>query len=132
MKNNTICNMLAVWKYWRSVGTASTLTSRPAKQRMSLKPKSQTELEYDVAVPVIQHNHMFMESNWFIVNETFNCLYTKYLFENPDSPVSYGTYLKLKPFYVRKVTTKDVEMCCCKKHFHARWVVSTLLQLCKQ
>ena len=59
MKNDTICNMLAVWKYWRSVGTASTLTSRPAKQRMSLKPKSQTELEYDVAVPVIQHNHMF-------------------------------------------------------------------------
>ena len=33
---------LAVWKYWHSLVAASTLTSRPAKERMSLKPKIQT------------------------------------------------------------------------------------------
>ena len=110
---------LAVWKYWHSVGTTSTLTSRPSKQRMSLKPKIQTGLEY-IVVPVIQHNRMFMESNWYIINETFKCLYMKYSSENPDSPVPYGTFLKLKSFYVRSVSTKDVEMCCRKKHQHAR------------
>ena len=75
---------------------------------------------------------MFMESIWHIVNETFKRLYLKYLSEKPDSPVSYGTFLKLKPFYVRSVTTKYVEICCCKKHLHVRWGVSALLQLCKQ
>ena len=67
----------------------------------------------------------------YIVNETFKCLCMKYLSENPDSPISYGTYLKLRPFSVRIVTAKDVETFCCKKHLHARWAVSTL-QLCKQ
>ena len=83
---------LPVWKYWHSAGTASTLTCRRTKQRMSLKPKIQTGLEfYDIAVPVIQHNPMFMEGNWYIVNETFKCLYMKYSSENSDSPVSYRT-----------------------------------------
>ena len=99
---------------------------------MSLKPKIQTGLEYHIVVLVIQHNRMFMESNWYIINETFKCLHMKYSSENPDSPVPYGIFLKLKPFYVRSVSTKDVEMCCCKKHQHARWPVSALLQLCKQ
>ena len=36
---------LVVWKYWHSVGTASALTLRPAKQRMSLKLKTQMGLE---------------------------------------------------------------------------------------
>ena len=114
---------LAVWKYWHSLVAASTLTSRPAKERMSFKPKIQTGFNVIVC---------FMESIWHIVNETFKCLYMKYSSEKPDSPVSYGTFLKLKPFYVRSVTTKYVEICCCKKHLHARWGVSALLQLCKQ
>ena len=64
-------------------------------------------------------------------NEILKCLYAKYSSENPDSPISYGFFLK-KAFYVRTVTTKDVEIYYCKKHLHARWAVSTLLQLCKQ
>ena len=47
--------------------------------------------------------------------------------ETPDSPVSYGTFLKLKPFYVRSVTLpQNVEMHYCKKHLHAqshKWVI---------
>ena len=64
-------------------------------------------------------------------NEIFKCLYAKYSSENPDSPLSYGFFLK-QAFYVRNVTTKDVEIYYCKKHLHARWAVSALLQLCKQ
>ena len=79
---------------------------------MSVKPKIQTALEYrDVAVPVIQRNCRFMESNWYIVKEIFKYLYRKYSSENFDSPVFYGTFLKLKLFYVSRVTAKDVDMC---------------------
>jgi len=125
---------LAVWKYKvYKVCMASTLTSRPAKQRLSLKPKIQIGLDYhDVAVPIIQRNRMFIESNWYIATEPYKALYSKYISENPDFKVSYGTFLALKPFYMRSVTTKDVEMCCCKKHLHARWAVHALVQLCKQ
>ena len=42
---------------------------------------------------------------------------------NPNHLVSWGTFFASKPFY---------EMCCCKLHLHARWVVSALLTTCKQ
>ena len=64
-------------------------------------------------------------------NEIFKWLCAMYSSENPDSPLSYGFFLK-QAFYVRSVTTKDVEIYCCKKHLHSRWTVSALLQLCKQ
>ena len=37
-----------------------------------------------------------------------------------ESPVSLGTFMALKPFYIRSATVNDFEMCCCKKHLHAR------------
>ena len=40
-----------------------------------------------------------------------------------------GLFLNLRPFYVRSVSSKDIEMCCCKLHLHARWVVSALMKL---
>ena len=43
-------------------------------------------------------------------------------------PVSLGTLLALKLFYVRSATTKDIEMCCCKKHLHAYWSIQALIQ----
>ena len=42
-----------------------------------------------------------------------------------------GTFVALKPFYVRQSSAKDIEMCCCKLHFHARWSIDALLECCK-
>ena len=53
-----------------------------------------------------------------------------YIQQNPDHYVSWGTFNTLKPFYVRTATSKDVEMCCCKLHLHARWSVKALVSCC--
>ena len=38
----------------------------------------------------------------------------------------------LKPFYIRHVTQKDLEMCVCKHHLHARWAVDALVTNARQ
>ena len=43
--------------------------------------------------------------------------------------VSYGTFLKLKPFYIHGATAKDIELCCCKAHIEARNFVAALMLL---
>ena len=62
------------------------------------------------------------------MNFTRKELYVKYITSHPDSVVSWGTFLALRPFYVRTATTKDVEVCCCKLHLHARWSVNALIK----
>ena len=52
--------------------------------------------------------------------------------KHSDNYVSFGTWFALKPFYVRVVTTKDVEMCVCKTHLHAHRAVNALVALCKK
>ena len=64
-----------------------------------------------------------------ILDEPIKKLYSMYLKDSGNN-ISYGSFLALKPFYVRGATTKDVEMCCCKDHLHARWAIKALIQLC--
>ena len=52
-----------------------------------------------------------------------------YHVENPDNHVSYGSFLRLRPFYVRNVSLKDMEMCCCKLHLHGRWCVKAIVNI---
>ena len=42
-----------------------------------------------------------------------------------------GTFVALKPFYIRQSSTKDIEMCCCKLRLHAHWSINALLECCK-
>ena len=57
---------------------------------------------------------------------TIKQLYQHYLKENPTKAVSLGNFLALKPFYVRSATSKDIDVCVCKKDLHARWAVQAL------
>lgn len=121
----------AVWKFWYDNSTASTLTTRLAKLRISKKPKLHTGLQFvDTVNVVTQRNIRFYENNWYITTRTNQELYKQYIIENPTMPVSSGTFFNLKPFYVRGATKSDFEMCCCKLHLHARWAISALLKLC--
>ena len=122
---------MMVWKFWHEKSIPSTITSRPAKQRVSEKSKIQAGLDYVDTISIIrQRNRHFYESNWYITNETFKALYSKYIQDNTANCVSYGTFLSLKPFYVRSANTEDMEMCCCKKHLHARWSIQVLIECC--
>ena len=66
-----------------------------------------------------------------VVEKTFKEIYAKYLSE-PSEPVSYGSFVALKPFYVRHTTQKDIEMCVCKDHLHGLWSVETLVKCRKK
>ena len=66
------------------------------------------------------------------MNNTVKELYRKYINKNPTLAVSYGTLLALEPFYVQSATTKDMEMCCCKKHLPAGWFINALISCCQK
>ena len=58
-------------------------------------------------------------------------LYKKFLNENESIKVSVGTFNALRPFYIRTQTEKDIEMCCCITHLHARWAIEGILESAK-
>ena len=76
-----------------------------------------------------KRNIEFWESPWQTTQKSYKSLYVKYCKENTEHQVSYGSFLALKPFYVRGVKTNDIEMCCCKTHLHARWSIKALQEL---
>ena len=93
------------------------------------RKKIQNGLDFVDTVSIVQQrNRNFFLSQWFIINVTIKELFLKYIKSNPEVPVSLGTFLALKPFYVRSATTKDIKICCCKKHSHARWSIQALIQ----
>jgi hypothetical protein len=47
-----------------------------------------------------------------------------YLRENEY--VSYSSFFAIKPFYIRTPTERDMEMCVCKSHLHARYAIASL------
>ena len=121
-----------VWTFWHNRATPSTITSQPSKLRVDDKPKIQTNLDFvDTCSVITQRNCFFYESNWFVVQETLHNLYNEYINNFSDQHVSFGTFYSLKPFYIRHVTEKDIEMCVCKKHLHARWGINGLIELAK-
>ena len=63
--------------------------------------------------------------------KTYKQLYNQYLIQNEECRVSIGTFMALKPFYVKSATANDIEMCCCKKHLHARWSINALIDCAK-
>ena len=87
-----------IWDFCHRKSLPSTITSRPAKLRLI-----------------------------HVLNQSIKVLYQDFVKAYPNHPVSYGTFLALKPFYIRNATEKDIEMCCCKKHLHARWSVQALI-----
>jgi hypothetical protein len=123
----------AVWNFWHSKAICSTLTSRPAKLKVDQKTHIQSGLDFVDSVNIItQRGRKFYESNWMITIKTLKQLFCEYLEDHIDMQVSWGTFLALRLFYIRSATTSDIEMCCCKKHLHARWSINALIDCAKK
>ena len=122
-----------IWKFWHENTEASTNTSRPAKLRASMIPPLQTDLQYHDGVKKVKNkrNIEMLESPWLLTNDSLHKLYKKYKDES-GSDISLGTFRSIRPFYIRSPNSKDIEMCCCKNHLHARWAVRALLKLVKK
>ena len=52
---------------------------------------------------------------WYIMNDTADNLWHRYLKEYPEAPIGKQTFTPLMPFYVRSATPKDLVMCVCAK-----------------
>ena len=111
-----------VWNYWHNKSTHSTLTSRPAKLKITDRCKIQSDLELvDTTNIIVQRGKQYYESNWKMVNIPYEEMYHEYLpSHSEEHHVSYGSFIALEPFYVQSATQNDIEMCCCKVHLHAR------------
>jgi len=108
------------------------LTSRPAKLKISNKPHIQVNLNFTEATIITtnKRGNRFYEAPWKILEKPIQELYKQYNEEN--EPISYGSFLALKLFYIRGATHNDIEMCCCKHHLHARWAVKALVKSANQ
>ena len=115
-----------IWDFFHSNATPSTITSRPAKLKVSERPKIQSG--FDTTNIVTQRRMQFYEYSWMMVHTTHAELYQKYIISHPDHIISPGTFIALRPFYVRTETEKDIEMCCCMMHLHARWFIAALIE----
>ena len=113
-----------IWEYYHENATPSTLTSRPAKLKVSERSKIQVGLDFvDTTTIVLKRKKQFFENNWMMLHKTYQEIYTCYILQHPMNRVCNGTFFSLKPFYIRTETEKDIEMCCCKLHLHARWAI---------
>ena len=123
-----------VWEFWHEMSDASTNSTRPAKLKTSCKSKIQSNLSFLPSTQIMSNKRgtKFYTSTWKITTLTYKELYLKFISTYPEQKISYGTFIALKPFYVRAPTKSDIEMCCCKTHLHARWSVSSLASCCKK
>ena len=82
-----------------------TNASQPAKLKVGDKPKIQEGLEFISSVSVMENKYyiQFYQNTWQTLNKTYKQLYVDFICENPDHVVGYGTFLALKPFYIRPV-----------------------------
>ena len=76
----------------------------------------------------MQRGKQFYHAIWMMLHLTYHVLFLKYIKTYPENSVSLGTFRVLKPFYLRTETEKDIEMCCCKLHLHARWAIEALIK----
>ena len=90
------------------------------------------QFQHSTMIEVDKRNRRYFQAQWLTLTMTVMELYTKYIKENPEHAVSWGMFLALRPFYMRSATTKDIEVCCCKLHLHARWAVRSLITCCKK
>ena len=98
-----------------------------AKLRTTERQPIQENLMFKESVIVTKSRNIeYFTSKWFVTHKSVRELYNKYTTSHPDLPVSLGSFLTLKPFYIRQTTTKDIEMCVCKSHLHARWSVKAV------
>ena len=96
--------------------------------KVSNRPKLQSNLDFvDTTTNVLIRNKQCYENVWMMLHCTYYELYNDYIMAHPDNKVSLGTFRTLKPFYMRTETEKDVEMCCCKLHLHARWTIQAII-----
>ena len=130
INNIPLSTRLCAWEFWHHVSDESTLTTVLARLRVTERPVVQEDLPFHGDVQkVLIRNREFFKHQWSTYSVPVVELYQKYCRENPDKRLSLGKFISLRPFCIRTVSHKDIEMCCCKLHLHMRWSVNALLKI---
>ena len=122
-----------VWDFWHGNSIVSTITNRPPKLRTDRVPKIQDGLSFESGVSKSKNKRKVEQfvHVWRITTKTYLELYKLYVEQHPDHLVCYGNFVQLKPFYVRPASNKELAVCLCKTHTHARRTIACLLSLCE-
>ena len=127
-KSTPFATRKIVWDFYHKKATPSTNTTPPARLRLTDVPKIQSGLNFvDTTTITLIRNRQFYENVWMMLHCTYYELYVAFLSTHPGVKMLLGTFCALKPFYIRTETEKDVEMCCCKLHLHARWAILAMI-----
>ena len=64
-----------------------------------------------------------------LLQDAMTNLHEKFCAEYPSNDISYVTFTRYRPFWVRQPTAKDRETCLCRKHENVQLAVDKLYQL---
>ena len=121
---------LIVWEFWHQVSDESTMTTVLVRLRVSEQPACQNDLEYSSTVRIVtKRNTEFNQSIWKTYWVPIVILHKKFHQDHAANIVSMGLFLNLRPFYIRNLSLKDIEMCCCKLHLDGRWSVIAITRI---
>ena len=119
-----------VWDFRHQHSFPSTNTTKTARIYCKSVPSLQKDLDFVDSVSKLKKRKIEQYENLCHTTEKpYQSLCNKYNTENFLTPVSYGTFLALKPFYIKPAGVKDIEVCVCKIHLHMRNCVKALVQL---
>ena len=118
-----------MWDFWHKYSEESTNTIDIISIRPNENSRVQSGLSFASTVTeVIKRNRSYYQGIWKTIVKTYRELFQQYLKEHTRNEVSYGTFIALKTFYVHHTSTKDLVMCCCILHLHARWSILALIR----
>ena len=121
---------LIVWEFWHQVSDESTWLQSWLDCEYLRRPACQKDLEYSSTVRIVtKRNREFYQSIWKTHSAPIVILYKKFHRDHAANIVSMGLILNLRPFYIRNVSLKDIEMCCCKLHLHGGWSVIAIIRI---
>ena len=99
-----------VWNYWYSNSHKSCQVMPHRQEPYSIKFRV-TDSVSTVSV-IRQCNRFFYQSICKTVQVTYKELYVKYIQNHEEKHhVSWGTFLSLRPFYIKPNTLKEIETC---------------------
>ena len=109
-----------VWDFWHANSIVSTVTNRPPK------------LSFESGVTKSENKRKVREfvHVWRITTKSYLELYKLYAEQHPDQSICYGNFVRLKHFYLRPASNRELAVCLCNTHTHARRTIVCLLSLC--
>ena len=122
----------SVWEFYHTHSKLSTDTKRPAKVLKSKLNKLHDGLPLSDHVDQTCENKRkkaYFSSPWRVLEDDYKVLYKRFRDENPGLRIGKQRFIELCPFYVKKLTRRDLEVCLCQTHTNFRNCCNALCEI---